>query len=189
MATWRQVVPKDSTAPKLVFFQEILEGDLKKQKAESNEADTGGGARDMRIPKTFETFLLPFFPAAGNSERVNIGTVTWHDGARERNTTLELWRPTKARPAELRIARIHQVDAWKITDEEAFVEDLSAGKRWFYLLVMTEGGKVVASIMQAAHLDDAEARIKRAIWERVRATASGRASRGIYDYNSGSVHP
>ena len=33
----------------LVVFKQLVEGDLRKFKAESNDADTGGGARDLRF--------------------------------------------------------------------------------------------------------------------------------------------
>lgn len=45
-----------------ILFHEIADGDVRKFNAESNDADTGGGARDLRFSLRFEAVLDRFFP-------------------------------------------------------------------------------------------------------------------------------
>lgn len=40
-----------------ILFHEIADGDVRKFNAESNDADTGGGARDLRFSLRFEAVL------------------------------------------------------------------------------------------------------------------------------------
>jgi hypothetical protein len=40
---------KPPTAAARILYKEIVEGDLRKFRAESNDAATGGGARDLRF--------------------------------------------------------------------------------------------------------------------------------------------
>ena len=39
-----------------ILYKELVEGDLRKLQAKSNDADTGGGARDFRF-RSFDTLL------------------------------------------------------------------------------------------------------------------------------------
>ena len=175
--------------PMIVFFQEILEGDLKKQQARSNTTQSGGGARDLRIPSTFATYLHNFFSEELEGKR--IATVCWSDeNGQPQTTDLELWPPTDARPRELRIATIHNIDAWRIAsgDENEFQEDLKNGKKWFYLLVKTDTNSIGANILKYAHLEEAEVTIKLAIKKRIEETTRGSA-RGVFFYTDGKVYP
>ena len=175
--------------PTIVFFQEILIGDLKKQKAQSNTSQSGGGARDLRIPSGYAPYLHEFFSEEIENKR--IAPVRWQDeNGQQQTANLELWPPTNARPKELRIATIHNIDAWKITksDEQEFVNDLESGNKWFYLLVKTNSEIIGASILKSAHLEEAEERIKLAIKKRIEETKKG-SVRGIFFYNDGKVYP
>lgn len=177
------------SAPKIVFFQEILIGDLKKQRALSNQAATGGGARDLRIPAAYLPFLKNFFTKKVGA--ILSTEVHWRDENNKKCANdLELWSPTKARPSELRIAKINSVDAWKInSNEEAqFKADLANHLKWFYILVKTADDKVSANILKASQLEEAENTIKKIIKDRIRENKRG-SVRGVYFYKDGKVYP
>lgn len=176
--------------PLLVFFKEILVGDLRKQNAISNDSATGGGARDMRIPVTVGEYLKPFFPEQSTADGVRRGIVQWEEGPElVSQAEIELWRPTAARPSENRIACIHRLTIWKISDEPAFLADLKSSRRWFYILIKSDDNLIWASIMTAEHFSSADHKIKRAIEHRIEKTSANRAVNGVFDYVSGSVHP
>lgn len=92
---------------KRVVFKEILEGDLRKFRAESNDAPSGGGARDLRF-SPFSQFrevfsrMLPIHN--GNSYS---GTFTWYDSIGMLHTGQGIFMfPTNARPNEGRISNV-----------------------------------------------------------------------------------
>ncbi|TBV05058.1 hypothetical protein [Phytopseudomonas dryadis] len=104
-----------------ILYKEIVPGDLRKIHAESNDADTGGGARDFRFGSypSIAAIVMKMFPnqvvetrrRSGVPTPTNIysGTFYWRDrtgnvlGA---NSYFE--PPTDARPAEGRITRVHE---------------------------------------------------------------------------------
>jgi len=96
----------------MFVYKEIVAGDLRKLLAVSNDAQTGGGARDLRLPwKTFRPIMRQIFStdAVGRGgKKIRVAQVTYLD-AKERPhlTTLEYWPATSARPSEDRIARVH----------------------------------------------------------------------------------
>lgn len=103
-----------------ILYKEIKLGDLRKIKAESNDAATGGGARDFRFG-SFES-LLPaikkMFPETLNEKRrragkssaeVYKGVFHWETSAGGVDFQDSYFEsPTDARPSEGRIRRIHQ---------------------------------------------------------------------------------
>ena len=98
---------------KLVFWQEILPGDLLKMRAESSPAGTGGGARDLRFPdKPFRPILQQMFPRLRPGTQIRLGDLVW-DGSlgTAQSQEIEYWPPTSARPNEGRLAKIHSLDA------------------------------------------------------------------------------
>lgn len=103
--------------PTLVVYKEVVEGDLRKLRAESNDnPGAGGGARDLRLPsKTFRPVMNHIFTreAVGRGGRlIRVADMIYLDAAREpRLTTLEYWPPTAARPREDRISKIHKSPA------------------------------------------------------------------------------
>src|SRR5713101_2504300 len=103
-------------APDLVFFQEDKPGDVLKHKGRSNiDEAAGGGARDLRMPKQYGPFLDQIFTQAGRKAGVKVCTIhSEGKGGSVGHTKLELWRPTAARPGELRMARIGNVTAWEV---------------------------------------------------------------------------
>jgi hypothetical protein len=100
-----------------VYFQEISAGDRRKIEGKSNDAKTGGGARDLRFNyKQMHPFFVRMFPqtraAKRDSEvlRIHHGTVSWIDNeGRNKVSPIEFWPPTVARPSEGRLGRINQL--------------------------------------------------------------------------------
>lgn len=116
--------PNNPRAVARVFFQEIEEGDRRKLEAASNDASTGGGARDLRIPhRDFWPCLRKLFPTEKTASRrrdgqrrdltVYVGELFWVDASGEdgsaavRSQSVVYEPPTDARPSEGRITKIH----------------------------------------------------------------------------------
>ncbi len=133
-----------------ILYKELVEGDLRKLQAKSNDADTGGGARDFRF-RSFDT-LLPvikqMFPQTVQEMRrrknqpilVDIfkGRVSWYD-ANQNVVSKEAYMepPTSARPGEGRIARIHEYPCF-----DASKVKIGAGNRVLLLLIQLHDGSV-----------------------------------------------
>lgn len=133
-----------------ILYKELVEGDLRKLQAKSNDADTGGGARDFRF-RSFDT-LLPvikqMFPQTVKETRrrnnqsllVDIfkGHFSWYD-ANQNVVSKEAYMepPTSARPGEGRIARIHEYPCF-----DASKVKIGAGNRVLLLLIQLHDGSV-----------------------------------------------
>jgi len=105
-----------SARPVLFVYKEIVEGDLRKLLAQSNDAKTGGGARDLRFPSaSFDSVMHRVFTKDGigrGGKQIRIAEVTYLDKDDAPHiTTLEYWPPTSARPREDRISRVHSSPA------------------------------------------------------------------------------
>jgi hypothetical protein len=110
------VVPK---GVKRVVYRVFLEGDLRKAQAESADAGTGGGARDLRLRphNEFGDVFERIFPErrvqrqkrGGTYEDVEIlcGRFSWMEGSTVKSAAAEYWPPTVARPGEGRVAKIY----------------------------------------------------------------------------------
>lgn len=96
---------------KIIIYKEIKPGDLRKFRAESNDATTGGGARDLRFRphERFDPIFERMFPDTVTERRksVRVGTVHWHDGKHQQRREAKYWPPTEARPGEGRWAKVH----------------------------------------------------------------------------------
>lgn len=101
-----------------VVYKQVSPGDLRKLQAESNNAPTGGGARDFRLPyKDFDPVMRKILPQTRQEERLRKGeriTLSLHWGSvkfrlqgKEIEVNLDWETPTDARPREGRIPRIH----------------------------------------------------------------------------------
>lgn len=173
-----------------VFFQEILEGDRRKLEARSNDdPSAGGGARDLRVPhKGFGTLFKKFFPAEevkrrrrdGKPTNVTLqsGEVVWLEDGQERSRKVLYEPPTDARPAEGRIARIHDIPVLA-----AGVPSEDQG-RVFLLLVQEDDGKVFPHYVTMKQLEDPKfnREISSAIRQCAQETAENHAVRGYVDY-------
>jgi len=177
-------------APDLVFFQEVKPGDVLKHKGESNVNEAaGGGARDLRVPKQYGPFLDQIFTQAGGKTGVKVCTIHSEGaGGSVGNTQLELWRPTEARPAELRMARIGNVVAWGV-DEAAYNADQAKGMKWFYLITKDSAGTVWARLVYEANLDGEDPRFRDYVRKRIKATKAEESVRGTIRWPSWQVDP
>lgn len=104
-----------------IVFKEIPPGDLRKFEAQSNDADTGGGARDLRFRNwdQWKHVLISLFPQPvtvyrrRDNQQVPLtaysGRFHWKgpDGGEYSQEAL-LEPPTDARPNEARIAQVHK---------------------------------------------------------------------------------
>ena len=100
-----------------ILFHEITEADIRKINASSNNANTGGGARDLRFAKAFAPVLDRLFPP----EIVYEGRTPYRVGSFEHvtaegETIIDQMRyafqPTTARPNEIRIAQINKTNSF-----------------------------------------------------------------------------
>ncbi len=113
-------MPNHPSGVKRVVYKEIVEGDFRKFRAESNDSDTGGGARDLRFRPyaTFENAFRKMFPQVRQEQRkrngsrvttdVLVGRFYWKDSAgNERSKEALFEPPTDARPDEGRLPVVH----------------------------------------------------------------------------------
>jgi hypothetical protein len=115
-----------------VVFKEIVRGDLRKFKAESNDSETGGGARDLRF-SPYDKFAAVFgemFPErvresrrrAGINTEIEVlkGALTWDDPTTNspRSKPIYFEPPTDVRPGEGRIPRVHEYPPFQVTVAE-----------------------------------------------------------------------
>jgi hypothetical protein len=104
---------------KRVVFKQIVVGDFRKFEAQSNDADTGGGARDLRF-RPYDEFAEIFrqiFPEVRQEKRrrngvrtsveVFVGRITWSNGESTQSREASFEPPTDARPNEGRIPVVH----------------------------------------------------------------------------------
>ena len=97
-----------------VLCHEITDADVKKIKASSNDAQTGGGARDLRFTVDYAPFLDRFFPQETTTERgtpYRIGKFEHYYSSGKSITELVryAYQPTDTRPREVRIAQINKL--------------------------------------------------------------------------------
>lgn len=104
-----------------ILYKEIVAGDLRKIHAESNDSDTGGGARDFRFGSypNIAGIVMQMFPNQITENRRRNGLIVpttifsgvfyWEDPAgNQRNATSFFEPPTDARPSEGRITKVHE---------------------------------------------------------------------------------
>lgn len=177
--------------PVLLYFQEILSGDLLKYRSQSAEALTGGGARDLRISpaRVYRPILDRMFPGRPDENGVVQGAIFWvlPSGAEE-SKIIDLWPPTDARPTELRIGRFYEVGGWEI-DEEQYEAERQEGLRWFYVLELSNDGNVMARLLQQQHLGREDPLVAQHILRQIGATPDTHAARGAVDLVTRTVVP
>lgn len=138
----------NSHAIERVLLQNIEEGDRRKFVAKSNDADTGGGARDLRFRP--ENEFLPFFgrmfPNKSNRVRnakgvrsqieVVSGEVSWKEPTGEKSAEMEVWPATDARPNECRIARISELAL------DGLIQNDPNGGRSIFMMFQQANGEI-----------------------------------------------
>ena len=99
-------LPRPANVVRMVF-KEILEGDRRKFEAQSNDSETGGGARDLRF-SPYEKFKLVFEKMLPDKDAHGVctGYFTWIEGGLQQRVEGYFHPPTKARPTEGRIANV-----------------------------------------------------------------------------------
>ncbi|RDZ27463.1 hypothetical protein DX914_14655 [Lysobacter silvisoli] len=134
-----------------ILYKEIVPGDLRKILAESNDSDTGGGARDFRFGsyKTLLPVIEQMFPEKvkesrkrdGVTEQIDVfqGAFFWHNdsGQVERKESF-FEPPTDARPSEGRIARVHEYGCF----DTGRMPEGGQGNRVLLLLIQLHDGSV-----------------------------------------------
>jgi len=135
-----------------ILYKEIIEGDLRKIEARSNDSDSGGGARDFRFG-SYEQ-LLPvisqMFPSVVRENRKRGNTVSqidvfggefhWQD-AQDGPVSVKasfFEPPTDVRPSEGRIARVHEYPCF----DTSRIPKSSLDNRVLLLLVQRKDGTV-----------------------------------------------
>jgi len=97
--------------PLILVYKELTDRELKKLQAISNITQSGGGARDLRVPaKTFRSAMHRIFTTtktASNGKTIRTAQVSYRNGNDVGTTELEYWPPTDSRPREDRVARVH----------------------------------------------------------------------------------
>jgi hypothetical protein len=141
-----------STAGEVVriLYKDIVEGDLLKIQAQSNDSDTGGGARDFRFGsyKTLLPVIRHMFPQTVKENRKRGGKIVqidvfrgkfyWHDGKGDVHSKASFFEPpTDVRPSEGRIARVHEYPCFDATNVKVGV-----GNRVLLLLIQLDDGSV-----------------------------------------------
>jgi hypothetical protein len=175
--------------PVLLFFREVRPGDVKKHQIRSAVATTGGGARDLRLPRTFGPRISAMFPTKTAKPGITSGTVHWEDSSgHQKHKTVELWRPTSARPLETRIARIYEIDSWKV-DEVEFQKARKLGQMWFFFLVKDSQGNVWARLFEEKNLEKETPVVRDFIKQRILNTGKSRAVCGVIDFEKNEVFP
>ncbi len=134
-----------------ILYKEIVPGDLRKILAQSNDSDTGGGARDFRFGSY--TRLLPvieqMFPRKirenrkrdGVVEQIDVfqGEFCWqNEKGHEQRKASYFEPPTDVRPSEGRIARVHEYGCF----DTSRVPKGGHGNRVLLLLIQLHDGSV-----------------------------------------------
>lgn len=159
----------------LLVFREVLPGDIKKQLAQSNIAKSGRGARDLRFRnvKGWAPFFGRLFTTPSAKKGVVKGKVHWVNGiGRIRSVDIECWRPTKARPNELRLGKIHLVGGW-VVNEAAYAASHERGKKWFYCLFLDDRNRLWARLLTEEDLSNEPEAVRDYVRRRIQETRAG----------------
>lgn len=175
--------------PVLTVFRQVLPGDVRKLRAESNDADTGGGARDLRFRgQPVVRQLLRMFTQPTAERGVMRGRIHWATNPGTGHADVELWRPTQARPNEVRLNTIHRIGGWAVTDQE-FNAAIAAGRRLFFILTLDTQDRIWASIFDEAYLPEQTQIFRDHLAARAAATRNGRAITGAIDFARNETFP
>lgn len=124
-----------------ILFHEIADGDIRKFNAESNDAHTGGGARDLRFSLKYGAVLDRLFSKEiikEGQKAYRLGTFTYKDtdGKVKIQPSIHYdFQPTDARPNELRICQLSKIPFFQNLPER-HPDD---GRLFVAFMRMTEG--------------------------------------------------
>ena len=134
-----------------ILYKEIVEGDLRKIQAQSNDADTGGGARDFRFGsyKKLMPAIQKMFPKTvkekrkrnGQTIQIDVfkGKFFWNNPEGmllQKDSFFE--PPTDVRPSEGRIARVHEYACF----DTSLIPKGGVGNRILLLLIQLHDNSV-----------------------------------------------
>jgi hypothetical protein len=176
--------------PVLVFFKEMVPGDVEKYYKKSNIKKTGGGARDLRFPKAFGQKIASMFPKPGTEPGILNAEVHWvneEDGS-EGKAFIKLWRPTSSRDTEARIGRFYNVGSWAVNIDEYKVAR-SKGEKWFYLLVLDANGNLWARQIRESNLSGETPMVRDFVKKRINETRRTHSVNGVINFDKGEVYP
>ncbi len=133
-----------------ILYKELVEGDLRKLQAKSNDSDTGGGARDFRFGayNTLLPVIKQMFPQTvkesrkrgGQMVQIDVfkGVFSWTKASGSVQSKEAYFEPpTDVRPSEGRIARVHEYPCF-----DASHVKISVGNRVLLLLIQLHDGSV-----------------------------------------------
>jgi hypothetical protein len=169
---------------KRFIFKELVEGDFRKFIAQSNDTDTGGGARDLRYKP--QKIFYPFFEkmmAVKNADNTLDDIFHWEIEGKVITTKVKVHPPTNSRPNEIRIARVHQCIPDEVVPQNHnnaifLIVQYSDNSLWPYFVTI-----------DSIRNDDWDPIVKRVITEaydvekRENITATG-----YYDYETGEEY-
>ena len=180
-----------------ILYKEIVPGDLRKIVAESNDSDTGGGARDFRFGEfgKLEPIIRKMFPHAvrerrrrdGKNVQVEIfrGTFHWDFNGTEEQKSVDFEPPTSARPSEGRITRVHEQPCFASNRIPKF----GVGNKVLLLLVQRNDGSVWPYFIEERSLDNPglwDPRVARDLLDCIRAQRSAnKVVIGYRDFTTG----
>jgi hypothetical protein len=193
-----------------IVFKQIVYGDFRKFEAQSNDAHTGGGARDLRF-RPYEEFAKVFcllFPTVRTEQRrrggrrvdvaIQVGHLYWFDKGKDAAKEATFEPPTDVRPREGRLPIVHTYPPFnrivQIWPENSWEEDRRALKvqgRLVLLLVQRDDGSVWAefatekSLNSGAWEDSVASPILRTLNAKRR---SKQVARGYVDFVSGEEY-
>lgn len=184
-----------------ILYKEVVEGDLRKIAAESNDSDTGGGARDFRFGdfQRLEPIVRKMFPDVIKDWRrrgnqtiqvdILVGMFHWYsdDGAVLKRK-VEFEPPTTARPNEGRITKVHEQPSFDVRR----IPELGEGNRVLLLLVQRADGTLWPHFVTEKSLEIAGAwdpRVANELLACIRARRpAGRAVIGYRDFGTGDMY-
>lgn len=127
---------------KRFVFKELVEGDFRKFIAQSNDTDSGGGARDLRYKpqKVFYPFLKKMMNKK-NSDNTLEDIFHWRIDGKEITTNFKVHPPTKSRRNEIRIAQVNKCIPEKVVPSEHkntifLIVQLSDNSLWPYFVTL-----------------------------------------------------
>lgn len=180
-----------------ILYKEIVPGDLRKIIAESNDSETGGGARDFRFGEfaKLEPIIRKMFPHTirerrrrdGKNVEVDIfrGTFHWNFAGVDEHKSVDFEPPTTARPSEGRITRVHEQPCFSLDR----IPKHSAANRVLLLLVQRNDGSVWPHFIEETSLCEPgvwDARVAKEILDCIRGQrAANRVVIGYRDFKTG----
>lgn len=180
-----------------ILYKEIVPGDLRKVVAESNDSDTGGGARDFRFGefRKLEAIVRKMFPHPMKEQRrrdgkkveIDIfrGTFHWNFNGVDEHKEAYFEPPTSARQSEGRIARVHEQPCCALER----IPKVGEGNKVLLLLVQQNDSSVWPHFVEETSLSEPGAWDPRVAMELLNCIRAQRAAKraviGYRDFTTG----